>query len=138
MDYFTWMIHQLKEMSEPAGESMPTVKDGVQVVGCRSVVVEVSQRFLDFTKSTLFWVLVVGVRYTSVSFVTYGVAIVSSVSGDIMVETPAVAPVLIWEARRAEEVASAEPEIVIMPVVTLARLAEPEASIVATATPDSL
>jgi hypothetical protein len=83
-------------------------------------------------------VFVVGVRYTRVSFVTYGEEMVSSVSGDTRVETPAVAVELMFEVRRAEEVASVLPDIVIMFVVKLARLADPEASIVATATPDSL
>ena len=63
---------------------------------------------------------------------------VSSVSGDTRVETPAVAVELMFEVRRAEEVESVLPDIVIMFVVKLARLAEPDASIVATATPDSL
>ena len=80
----------------------------------------------------------VGVRYTSVSFVTYGEEMVSSVSGDIRVETPAVALELKDDVSRAEEVASVLPDMVIMFVVKLARLADPEASIVATATPDSL
>ena len=54
MTYLTCIIHQLKEMSEEAVESMPMVNEGVQVVGCRLEVVEVSQVFLDLTKSTLF------------------------------------------------------------------------------------
>lgn len=127
------MIHQLNEISEDAGESIPTVNDGMQVVE-----VEASQVFLDFTNNTLFWVFAVGVRYAKVSFVTYGEEMVSSVSGDINEETPAVAVELMLDVRSAEELASLLPDIVIISVVIFERLAEPDASIVATATPDSL
>ena len=63
---------------------------------------------------------------------------VSSVSGDISVDSPAVALVVMSDERSEELVASPGEAIVIMAVVREARLAEPEASMVATASPDSL
>ena len=58
---------------------------------------------------------------------------VSSVSGDIRIDSPAVAFEVMLEERIDELVASPEEAIVIIAVVSEARLADPEASMVATA-----
>ena len=56
------IIHQLNDMSELAGASIATVKEGIQTessTSCESILL---QLFFDLTKTTLLSVFVVGVR----------------------------------------------------------------------------
>ena len=56
------MIHQLNDISELAGASMPTVKEGVQDERREESDARESQDSLDLTNKTLLSVLPVGVK----------------------------------------------------------------------------